>query len=52
MELGIAQSALEDLQTIQEFYREQDVPHIGDEFVAAILVWRSERQLELTETET
>jgi len=99
MELGIAQSALEDLQTIQEFYREQDVPHIGDEFVAAILehcgmlqihpdagrvvpefnlenirelihapfrlvylrqatevvlirIWRSERQLELTETET
>ncbi|SBS31207.1 Plasmid stabilization system protein [Marinomonas spartinae] len=37
MELRIAQSALEDLQAIQEYYREQDVPHIGDDFVAAIL---------------
>ncbi|PYF84398.1 MULTISPECIES: type II toxin-antitoxin system RelE/ParE family toxin [Marinomonas] len=98
MELRIVQSALEDLQAIQEYYREQDVPHIGDDFVAAILkhcemlqiypdigrivpefnmdhirelihapfrvvylrqakeivlirVWRSERQLELTENE-
>ncbi|SBS32498.1 Plasmid stabilization system protein [Marinomonas spartinae] len=32
MELRIAQSALEDLQAIQEYYREQD-----DDFVAAIL---------------
>ncbi|WP_025674922.1 type II toxin-antitoxin system RelE/ParE family toxin [Salinivibrio socompensis] len=99
MELRIAESALEDLQAIQEYYREQDVPHIGDEYVAAILehygmlqmhpdvgrvvpefnlkhihelihapfrvvylrqakevviirAWRSERQLELPETET
>ena len=37
MELRIARSALEDLQTIQEYYREQDVPHIGDEYVAEIL---------------
>lgn len=37
MKLRIAQSALEDLQTIQEYYKEQDVPHIGDDFVAAIL---------------
>ena len=37
MELRIAQSALEGLQAIQEYYREQDVPHIGDDFVAAIL---------------
>ena len=37
MELGIAQSALEDLQTIQAYYKEQDVPHIGDDFVVAIL---------------
>jgi len=37
MELRIAQSALEDLQAIQEYYKEQDVPHIGDDFVAAIL---------------
>jgi toxin ParE1/3/4 len=37
MELRIAQSALEDLQAIQGYYREQDVPHIGDEYVTAIL---------------
>ncbi|MDT8429510.1 MAG: type II toxin-antitoxin system RelE/ParE family toxin [Pseudomonadales bacterium] len=37
MELRIAQSALEDLQAIREYYRERDVPHIGDDFVAAIL---------------
>ena len=37
MELRIAQSAVEDLQTIQAYYREQDVPHIGDDFVIAIL---------------
>jgi plasmid stabilization system protein ParE len=37
MELRIAQSALEDLQAIQAYYTEQDVPHIGDDFVAAIL---------------
>ena len=37
MELRIAHSALEDLQAIQEYYKEQDVPHIGDDFVAAIL---------------
>lgn len=37
MELRIAQSALEDLQAIQEHYKEQDAPHIGDDFVAAIL---------------
>lgn len=37
MELCIAQPALGDLQAIQEHYKEQDVPHIGDEYVAAIL---------------
>ena len=37
MELRIAQSALEDLQAIQEYYIEQDVAHIGDEYVTAIL---------------
>lgn len=99
MEFRIAQSALEDLQAIQEYYKEQDVPHIGDRYVTAILehcemlqlhpdagrvvpefnldnirelihspfravylrqaaevvlirVWRSERQLELPESET
>lgn len=37
MELRIAHSALEDLQAIQEYYTEQDVPHSGDEYVTAIL---------------
>lgn len=37
MELRIAQSALEDLGSIQDYYREHNVPHIGDDFVAAIL---------------
>ena len=37
MELRIAQSALEDLKAIQEYYRDEDVPHIGDDFVTAIL---------------
>ena len=37
MELRIAQSALEDLQAIQEHYFEEGVPHIGDEYVTAIL---------------
>lgn len=37
MELRIAQSALADLQGIQEYYPEQGVPHIGVEYVATIL---------------
>lgn len=37
MELRIAQSALEDLQAIQRYYNEEGVPHIGDEYVSAIL---------------
>ena len=37
MEIRIAQSALEDLQAIQEYYREEGVPHIGEDFVTAIL---------------
>ncbi|MCK9237324.1 MAG: type II toxin-antitoxin system RelE/ParE family toxin [Thiopseudomonas sp.] len=37
MELRIAQSALEDLQAIQVHYIEEGVPHIGDEYVRAIL---------------
>lgn len=37
MELRIAQSAPEDLQAIREYYTEQNMPHIGDDFVAAIL---------------
>ncbi|OOV87845.1 type II toxin-antitoxin system RelE/ParE family toxin [Oceanospirillum linum] len=37
MELRIAQSALEDLQALQAYYKEQGVPHIGDDFVVAIL---------------
>ena len=37
MELRIAQFAIEDLQAIQEHYLEEGVPHIGEEYVAAIL---------------
>lgn len=37
MELRIAHSALEDLQAIQKYYKEQDVPHVGDDFVEAIV---------------
>ncbi|MBZ2189406.1 type II toxin-antitoxin system RelE/ParE family toxin [Alcanivorax sp. JB21] len=42
MELRIARSALDDLQAIQQHYIAQEVPHIGDEYVAAILA-HSER---------
>lgn len=37
MDLSIAQSAIADLQAIQAHYREQGVPQVGDDFVAAIL---------------
>ena len=37
MELRVARSALEDLKAIQAYYADEGVPHIGDEFVAAIL---------------
>lgn len=37
MKLRIAKSAVADLQAIQAYYKEQGVPHIGNEFVAAIL---------------
>lgn len=37
MELSIAHSALVNLQAIQEYYREQGVPDVGDEYVTAIL---------------
>ena len=37
MDLRIAQSAIADLRAIQAHYREQGAPHIGDDFVTAIL---------------
>lgn len=37
MELRIAKSAVEDLRTIQLYYQEQGVPHVGKDFVTAIL---------------
>lgn len=37
MKLRIAKSAIEDLQAIQVYYQEQGVPHIGKDFVTAIL---------------
>ncbi len=37
MKLRIAKSAVADLQAIQAHYKEQGVPHIGNDFVTAIL---------------
>lgn len=37
MELRFARSAIDDLQAIQIYYKEQGVPLIGKEFVRAIL---------------
>jgi len=37
MELRIAQSALVDLLAIKTYYAEQGVPHVGDNYVEAIL---------------
>lgn len=37
MELRLAQSALEDLQAIQQHYLDEGVPHIGQAYVVAIL---------------
>lgn len=37
MKLRIAKSAVADLQAIQAYYKEQGVPRIGNDFVAAIL---------------
>lgn|SRR5574344_2397439 len=37
MELRLAQSALEDLQAIQQYYLEQGAEHIGQAYVVAIL---------------
>ena len=37
MKLLISQSAFEDLENILEYYKEQLVPHIGEQFVASIL---------------
>lgn len=37
MELRFARSAIDDLQAIKIYYKEQGVPQIGEEFVRAIL---------------
>ncbi|WP_417549115.1 type II toxin-antitoxin system RelE/ParE family toxin [Methylophaga sp.] len=37
MELRFARSAIDDLQAIQIYYKEQGVPQIGEQFVRAIL---------------
>lgn len=37
MELCIALSALEDLKSIKTYYTEQGAPHVGDDFMTAIL---------------
>lgn len=37
MELRLAQSAIEDLQAIQQYYLEQGAAHIGQAYAVAIL---------------
>ena len=37
MEILITKSAFNDFETIKEYYLEEGVPHIGDEFVVAII---------------
>ncbi|WP_219702669.1 type II toxin-antitoxin system RelE/ParE family toxin [Marinomonas lutimaris] len=37
MEVRIAKSALADLQTIKQYYLEQDVPQVGIEYVSSII---------------
>jgi len=35
--ITLAESAVQDLETIQEYYQEQEVPEIGDRFVKEII---------------
>ncbi len=37
MEISISKSAFRDLESIKEYYLEEGVPHIGDEFITAII---------------
>jgi toxin ParE1/3/4 len=37
MELNLAQSALDDIQDLQQYYSDQSVPDVGMRFVNAIL---------------
>lgn len=37
MNISFSKSAIEDLENIQTYYSEQDAPHIGQEFVIAIV---------------
>ncbi|MES9962531.1 MAG: type II toxin-antitoxin system RelE/ParE family toxin [Candidatus Sedimenticola sp. 20ELBAFRAG] len=37
MEILITKSAFNDFETIKKYYLEEGVPHIGDEFVVAII---------------
>lgn len=37
MNISFSKSAIKDLEKIKEYYLEQDVPHIGIDFVTAII---------------
>ena len=37
MNISFSKSAIDDLKSIEEYYREQGVPQIGQNFVAAIV---------------
>ncbi|RLJ22883.1 addiction module toxin RelE [bacterium endosymbiont of Escarpia laminata] len=37
MKISISNSAFSDLEAIKEYYLEEGVPHIGDEFISAII---------------
>ncbi|MCP4122919.1 MAG: type II toxin-antitoxin system RelE/ParE family toxin [Bacteroidetes bacterium] len=37
MKISITNSAFRDLESVKEYYLEEGVPHIGDEFISAII---------------
>ena len=37
MKIFISNSAIDDLESIKEYYTEEDVPHIGEQFLVSII---------------
>ena len=37
MKIFISNSAFSDLESIKEYYTEEDVPHIGEQFIVSII---------------
>ena len=37
MKISISSSAFNDLESIKEYYEEEDAPHIGEQFVVSII---------------